>query len=120
MAFQNTSESSNIYVFGNNREGQLGIACGDDNSTTPTIVIPLHFEASKVVNISCNQKQSAVITSQGSYLNCGGNDSNELGRSGKRSCFHRVDALEIFDISDAAMGYIYYNSSLLIPFLTST
>jgi alpha-tubulin suppressor-like RCC1 family protein len=47
---------------------------------------------------------SFVVSDTGVLLTCGANDHNELGRSGKRSAFHRVDVLETFRIRDVTSG----------------
>lgn len=101
-----------IYAFGGNREGQTSVANGEDNILSPT---PLsnngssYITPSTVSRIVLSQKQTYLLTTDGSVLSCGENDSNELGRHSttgfKRSkVFQRIDAIEAFTISDIACG----------------
>ena len=61
------------------------------------------IEASKITRIVSN-RQSIILTSDGSVFTAGANDDRELGRSGKRSLFMRLEALESFRVADAACG----------------
>ncbi len=125
--------SSLIYCFGNNQSGQLGCAYTDENSSTPFLVENLSYSSltssslfgteertnestlhpsslsfsrsSLLINrILPSLHQTEVIVKDGTLFNCGENDSNELGRQGKRSLFGRVDAVEAFSVIDAARG----------------
>jgi alpha-tubulin suppressor-like RCC1 family protein len=101
-----------MYFFGNNSEGQAGIASGEEIISRP---LEIHgLDPKEIRKVSCAAKQSFVITSAsveqesnlcgGVVLSCGENDNNELGRSGKRSIFQRIDALEAFSITEFASG----------------
>ena len=57
-----------------------------------------------LMNTFMNKKQSYLWFKDGSVYSCGENDNNELGRSGKRSIFQRIDAIEAFNITDIAVG----------------
>lgn len=94
-------------MFGNNREGQLGVSHGDDVSLSPVEIA--HVEANTIFKISVNQNQTFLLQDSGVLLSAGLNDNNELGRSGKRSMLHRVDALETFQICEAALGSGFSN-----------
>lgn len=96
-----------LFVFGNNQDGQLGISYGDDFALEPREVT--HFDADSVTSISMNQFQTFVVLKSGVLLSCGSNESNELGRSGKRSLLHRVDAIETFQIRESSLGSGYNN-----------
>ena len=99
--------SSHILIFGNNLEGQCGLGSSEDyllqpislNSNNRSSLNPLGL-----INTFINKKQSYILFRDGSVLSCGENDNNELGRSGKRSIFQRIDALEAFFITDIAVG----------------
>ena len=93
-----------LLVFGDNREGQAGIASGEDFVPTPLAVNGTSLEADHVLRISTNKSQSFVVTSYGTILTAGSNDNNELGRAGKRSLLRRVDAIETFQITEASLG----------------
>lgn len=99
-----TRADAQILAFGCNREGQVGLGNGDDIVITPTALCKDQIDSSTVLSIVISQKQSFLLTRDGSVLNCGENDNNELGRFGKRSIFRRVDSLEAYTISDIALG----------------
>jgi len=101
------SADRKVFVFGNNREGQLGVSHGDDVSLSPVEIN--HLEASTIFKISLNQNQTFLLQDNGVLLSAGLNDNNELGRSGKRSMLHRVDALETFQMCEAALGSGFSN-----------
>lgn len=91
-----------ISGFGNNRSGQLGCSFPEDTSCNP---IPLdNLRDTFIQRITSSLNQTEMITMDGTLLNCGENENNELGRNGKRSLFGRVDALEAFNIIDVAVG----------------
>jgi alpha-tubulin suppressor-like RCC1 family protein len=90
------------FVFGNNQVGQLGISFGEDFALNPQEIS--HVEADMIATVALNQNQTFLVLNNGSLLSSGENDNNELARSGKRSYLHRVDALETFQIQEAATG----------------
>lgn len=124
-----------LLVFGDNREGQLGVSYQEDNtvryrddlvtlelvptadassndtsalgSSCKAVTYPnevLHVDCSSVSRVSCSRNHTFVILRNGVLLTCGANDNNELGRSGKRSWLHRVDAIETFQVREASLG----------------
>ena len=100
----------NVFVFGNNIDGQAGIKSGDEHILQPVCMqeaaaqSDAHVEASNFARIVCNQRVTFVITTGGILLTAGNNENNELGRTGKRSLFSRVDALELYRVTDIALG----------------
>jgi len=62
------------------------------------------MNARDTIKVFCSSKQTYALSSNGEIYSCGSNDSNELGRKGKRSAFNRVDAIEAFKITDFAAG----------------
>lgn len=94
-------------VFGDNRVGQLGISLGNDYGQQPICVN--HLEASSVVKVDMNQNQTFIVMKSGMLLTSGQNDNNELARTGKRSYFQRVDAIETFQIKDASLGEGFFH-----------
>ena len=97
-----------VLLCGQNSEGQAGIASGQEqiyefcpliNSDGDEVI-----EATKITRIVSNRRQSIILTNDGSVFTAGGNDDRELGRSGKRSLFMRLEALESFRVTDAACG----------------
>lgn len=101
------SAKRKIYIFGSNREGQLGISYGDDCALSPVEVG--HVEGNTVSRVSLNQHQTFIVQDNGVILTAGANDNNELGRSGKRSLLHRVDALETFQVREGSIGTGFFN-----------
>mmetsp|Transcript_6189 Transcript_6189/g.9333 ORF Transcript_6189/g.9333 Transcript_6189/m.9333 type:complete len:1082 (-) Transcript_6189:109-3354(-) len=99
------NEWTEIYAMGDNRYGQLGNAYGDDAACHPVAVESI--KNCTVCNFSLTSNQSHIVGLDGVLLNCGENDQNELGRTGKRSLFSRVDALEAFSVCDIAAGNGY-------------
>lgn len=96
-----------LLVFGNNQEGQLGISYGDDYALEPIEVG--HVDGNSVTRIAMNQFQTFLVLKSGVLLSCGSNENNELGRSGKRSWLHRVDAIETFQVLEASLGSGFCN-----------
>ena len=92
--------SSKIFVFGNNREGQAGVAHCDESIITATEVIGF----SHISRVITSLKQTYFVQSDGAVLSSGDNDANELGRTGKRSLLQRIDAIETFQVVDIAAG----------------
>jgi alpha-tubulin suppressor-like RCC1 family protein len=91
-----------VFGFGNNRSGQLGCAFTDDTSCQPILLDNL--SQVPIQRITSSQHQTEMISSDGTLLNCGENENNELGRGGKKSLLGRVDALEAFSVLDVAAG----------------
>jgi len=91
-----------VWVFGSNREGQAGIASGEETLAFPTLLTVV--DPSLTSRIVCSQKQTFLLTTEGQVLSAGENDGGELGRSGKRSLLFRLDAVEAFSVTDVALG----------------
>ena len=60
--------------------------------------------STNISRIISSNKQVYIITTDGTLLSAGSNDNNELGRQGKRSLLHRVDALEACTVTDICVG----------------
>jgi alpha-tubulin suppressor-like RCC1 family protein len=103
-----------VYVFGNNVDGQAGIACGEEQIVSPLNMRDAasrsdnYLDSSRIARVVCNQKQIFAVTIDGTLLTAGDNEHNELGRSGKRSLLSRVDALEAFRVCDIAVGSCFF------------
>lgn len=94
--------SNNIFSFGSNRTGQLGYAYIEDITSIPLLLTNLTFI--NINRITTSNNYSEIITSDGSLLNCGENENNQLCRNGKKSLFGRVDVLESFTVVDVTRG----------------
>jgi alpha-tubulin suppressor-like RCC1 family protein len=97
-----------IFVFGSNREGQAGIAFSEDIVPNPTPVLSSSIDIGHVARVVSTQKQSFLCEMDGTVSSAGENDNNELARSGKRSLFGRIDAVEAFQICDIAVGEQFF------------
>lgn len=98
------SSSTHVVVCGSNLYGQAGVANGEDSFPLLNASLSSYIDTSSVVRVISTQKQSFMLLRDGSILSCGENDKNELGRTGKRSLFQRIDSVEAFSISDIACG----------------
>lgn len=77
---------------------------GSEEYPTPTVVPEETVDPRQCVKVVSSMRQSFLLTKEGSVFTCGENDNNELGRSGKRSVFQRLDSLEGFKVVDLALG----------------
>lgn len=109
MSVVDSSESrqlSKVIVFGSNLSGQTGVANTDDSEIFSSLNYGLssYIDCESVVRIVSSQYQSFLIKNDGSIYSCGSNDNYELGRSGRRGVFQRIDSVERFHIIDVAIG----------------
>lgn len=88
--------------------GQGGIASGEDFIRIPHAVQQSMGE-NEIHQVACNSLQTFIVHKSGSLSTAGENDGNELGRTGKRSLFQRVDCLEAFQIAEAALGEGFFH-----------
>lgn len=93
-----------IFVSGQNVEGQAGIASGNEQIFSFMSFSSEAIEGSKITRICSSRAQTFVLTDDGSVYSAGANDSGELGRSGKRSLFIKLESLEAFVCTDVAVG----------------
>ena len=94
---------SEVYAFGLNSDGQLGLPQGDlPNEYTPKSVKSLRGK--DVVDIESSRKASAAIGSNGVLYTAGCNDANELGREGRRFAFVPVALLDAHKVSGCGVG----------------
>ena len=96
------SNHCDFYCFGLNLNGQLGLSLGEDYSSQPIKLNSLNSIGLK--RIFTSLKNSDLISLEGTLINCGENERNELARNGKKSLFGRVDLLESFTIIDIVRG----------------
>jgi alpha-tubulin suppressor-like RCC1 family protein len=69
------TESGNLYTWGRNPYGQLGIVPYEESALTPTKAsLP-----SPVASVSCGYAHTIITLENGTYYGCGRNDSGELG-----------------------------------------
>lgn len=99
---------SSLYVFGDNRVGQCGIAKGEDFVDTPHTIQTIG-EGDEIHQVICNSLQTFIVHSTGALSTAGENDANELARIGKRSVFQRVDCLEAFQVVEAGLGEGFFH-----------
>ena len=94
--------SRSLCAFGNNQEGQLGTSTVSEAECVPLEISNIILD--ELAHMVLNRKQSVIVNKDGSVYNCGDNDNNELGRSGKRSQFRRIQLLETDSIVDFSLG----------------
>ncbi|XP_047098218.1 X-linked retinitis pigmentosa GTPase regulator-like isoform X2 [Schistocerca piceifrons] len=82
------SDAGDVYVWGNNADGQLGLTNSDSCVRIPTL-LPL---GQKVSQVSCGYYHSAFITEDGSLFTCGETENGKLGIPSGTSALARVDA----------------------------
>ncbi len=92
-----------VFGFGNNMLGQLSISSEDELINIPRVVETLS-NTIRTTRINCISGRTFAITSDGVVLSCGQNDNNELGRTGKRGVFSRIDSIEAFTLNEVALG----------------
>merc|ERR1712000_472917 len=101
------SERGEVYSFGYNVNGQLGIGNNEksynygqlglennDNQNTPILCSSLSNE--DVVDIKCGSDYTLVLTSNGDVLSCGNNTFGQLGREtadDNSSSFQKIEDL---------------------------
>ncbi|CDW75988.1 UNKNOWN [Stylonychia lemnae] len=89
--FSNSSicvtKSGKIFGWGNNQKNRLGNFSGGDNSASP-VEIKL---TQKIIQVSCGQYHSLLLTHDGLCLSAGQNKSGELGREGSDASFDFID-----------------------------
>ncbi|XP_049793001.1 X-linked retinitis pigmentosa GTPase regulator-like [Schistocerca nitens] len=82
------SDAGDVYVWGSNADGQLGLTNSDSCVRIPTL-LPL---GQKVSQVSCGYYHSAFITEDGSLFTCGETENGKLGIPSGTSALARVDA----------------------------
>ncbi|XP_071539193.1 X-linked retinitis pigmentosa GTPase regulator-like isoform X3 [Panulirus ornatus] len=76
-------ETGEIYIWGNNSEGQLGLDVGEQ-LTPALLTIP-----DPVVNIACGYYHTVAVTASGQAYAWGESDHGKLGLPGSQVPFHR-------------------------------
>lgn len=93
-----------VFVAGQNIDGQGGIASGNEQIFDFTSFTSDSIEGKKISRIANSRSQTFVLTDDGSVYSAGCNEAGELGRSGKRSLFIKLESLEAFVCTDVAIG----------------
>ncbi|CAH1799799.1 unnamed protein product [Owenia fusiformis] len=95
------TDSGEVYVWGGNSEGQLGLGeVDDDVLTTPTL---LEF-IEDVTCVSCGYYHTAVVTADGKLWTFGESDGGKLGQDGNNTTPQHVTAIKDKVISVACGG----------------
>jgi X-linked retinitis pigmentosa GTPase regulator len=71
------THSGNVYVWGSNKEGQLGL--GDEAEETSYSAENLCFEKDTIKDISCGYYHTAIVTESGDLYTFGEADGGKLG-----------------------------------------
>lgn len=72
------SESNDVYMFGYNSNGQLGIG-NYNNQYTPEVLNPDTFDNEKVIDVALSDNGSYFLTENNNIYTCGENYSGQLG-----------------------------------------
>jgi len=91
-----------IYCFGGNGSGQLGI--GTDEDLTLPLTFHPQFSKHNITIISCGAHHTAFVTDSGSVFTLGKNDDGQLGRKGRTRVGSVVPALDLMTIIDVSAG----------------
>ena len=74
------TKSGSIYVWGSNKEGQLGLGDeAEEISYTPESYVQLNLENDTIKDISCGYYHTAIVTSSGDLYTFGEADGGKLG-----------------------------------------
>ncbi|MGI6781508.1 MAG: RCC1 domain-containing protein [Acholeplasmataceae bacterium] len=73
------AKSGNVYVFGDNRYGQLGLDIADDYINTPVLVSPSRYGNVAAKSAAVNGGVIAIINSNDQLYVAGRNDQGQLG-----------------------------------------
>ena len=97
--------NNEIYCWGKNEYGQLGLE-NTDNQNTPILCSSLLNE--DIVDIKCGDDHTLVLTSNGDVLSCGWNRYGQLGRetdNNQSSSFQKLEDLS--EITRIECGYTH-------------
>jgi alpha-tubulin suppressor-like RCC1 family protein len=103
--------TSNLFTFGNNDVGQLGIG-NYDNKNTPQLV---EFFNSNVASVSCGLYHTAVVGTTSNLFTFGFNYSGQLGlgNNGSNTERNRPQRVEFFNSNVASVSCGRYHTSVV-------
>lgn len=99
---ENAPLQCELWAFGRNAEGELGIGSSEDPQLIPRLVPSLSQR--KVVQVACGFDHTAVLTDAGSIYTFGNNESGALGRDGRQLIPARLDILETVQVRSVSCG----------------
>jgi alpha-tubulin suppressor-like RCC1 family protein len=103
MAGVADQSQTEVYAFGSNSDGQLGLRQSDlPNEYSPKPVKTLGGK--DILEIVSSRKATAAVGRNGILYTAGGNDTNELGRDGRRFTFLPVTAVDAHKVSGCGVG----------------
>ncbi|MCP0913528.1 hypothetical protein NKV53_03990 [Legionella sp. 27cVA30] len=82
-----------LYVWGNNSRGQLGLG-NEQTITTPKKISAENFAGEEIVSMAAGLSFSVILTNAGNVYTCGDNSSGQLGRPGEPGKFMPVAGLK--------------------------
>lgn len=97
------TDTAQLYSFGQNKHGQLGLGIYDDIVTTPTFCNSLN--GAPIIDVACGVNHSLALSSTGLVFAAGSNDQGQLGISSQsdQPIFRIVDTLaNVYIVSIAA------------------
>ncbi|XP_029158683.1 X-linked retinitis pigmentosa GTPase regulator-like [Nylanderia fulva] len=101
------AENGNIYCFGSNSSGQLGMGTNVNEIHLPKHLARGSLRNEKIVKITCGESHSAILTELGKLFTCGDGRHGKLGLEENENNVHEVTFAakyqELF-ITDVACG----------------
>jgi RCC1 and BTB domain-containing protein len=94
-------ESGEVYAFGCNRDGELGVG-NNTNQSIPSLVNG--FNSEKVKAISCGNSHSLALTESGLLLSWGANSCYQLGLTGPQNIPSKVNFMDRVIIKKIVCG----------------
>lgn len=98
------TDAGDVYVFGSNSRGQLGLAGRERAVPAPMRIAALDTLPHSIVQIAAGGRNTVLIDALGHVYTCGTNEVGQLGRGRYASGARRVTALAGARIADAAVG----------------
>lgn len=91
-----TDSKGNVYAWGNNYEGQLGIGSSELTVATPTIISKL----SNVTSIAAGKEHALALTEDGKVYAWGNNVFGQLGTGNSLTLKNTTEPVEVSALSD--------------------
>eukprot|EP00741_Cyanophora_paradoxa_P003473 tig00000711_g3373.t1 len=98
------ADNGEVYAFGNNEQGQLGVGVGEARVKSPAHVEVLKGKGTR--QIACGDLHSIALTTVGEVFAWGANDYGQLGHGGAQgeALPRRVEALSGINVTQIACG----------------
>ncbi|XP_063982429.1 probable E3 ubiquitin-protein ligase HERC4 [Diachasmimorpha longicaudata] len=97
------NQDPDMFCWGSTAHGELGLGGIEDEN----ILIPREVDfdkATQVMQISCGENYTILITTEGHLYSCGNNDYGQLGRLKSRKRFQEIPSLDAFVFKRVSCG----------------